>query len=235
MSVFSVEIGHGSVLMRNPHLFAREKEFKPSSLSSAEKRDDIGAVRDSESVRQVIKQEQLKRTKSQTRRVHVSGSLYSPLCSIDLKVSFKHLFHVLNICICKSRIKEFVTMAVKMIHHCRIFSALKKKTTKVLALENPDIGIMFGQRFMDIMMQEHSTKNTPQQIDNEYSSNYFTSLPIATSLRRSLVSESGNGMSDPEREALVSVGNVPAGTPIIQPLMDIRIHYNSINKTFHRN
>ncbi|KAF2618568.1 hypothetical protein F2Q68_00040319, partial [Brassica cretica] len=83
-SMFSAEIGHGSVLMMDPpHSFAREEESESSSLSSISdayshsvKRAEIGA-------------EQLKRTKSQTGRVHVLGSHSSPLCSIDLKVTFK--------------------------------------------------------------------------------------------------------------------------------------------------
>lgn len=74
MSMVSVEIGHGSVLMRNPHSFAREEESEASSFSSVEnkssiseayshsvKRVEIGAERGSESVGQAIKQEQLKR------------------------------------------------------------------------------------------------------------------------------------------------------------------------------
>ncbi|KAG2315306.1 hypothetical protein Bca52824_018428 [Brassica carinata] len=98
-SMFSAEIGHGSVLMRNPHSFARkEKSEEASSLWSVENKSsisdayshsvkcaEIGAVRGSEFVAQAIKQEQLKRTKSQTGRVHVLGSHSSPICSIDLK------------------------------------------------------------------------------------------------------------------------------------------------------
>ncbi|KAJ0251290.1 GATA transcription factor 26 [Hirschfeldia incana] len=103
-SMFTAEIGHGSVLMRNPHSFAREEESEEaSSLSSSVenkssisdayshsvKRAEIGAVRGgSEFVGQAIKQEQLKRTKSQTGRVHVLGSHSSPLCSMDLKDVF---------------------------------------------------------------------------------------------------------------------------------------------------
>ncbi|KAF8098196.1 hypothetical protein N665_0271s0015 [Sinapis alba] len=101
-SMFSVEIGHGSVLMRNPHTFAREEESEEaSSLSSVENKSsisdayshsvkcaEIGAVRGSESVGLAIKQEQLKKTKSQTGRVHVLGSHSSPLCSMDLKDVF---------------------------------------------------------------------------------------------------------------------------------------------------
>ncbi|CAN8324986.1 unnamed protein product [Cochlearia groenlandica] len=97
MSMVSVEIGHGSVLMRNPHSFAREEESEASSLSSVEnkssiseayspsvKRPEVGAER---SV-QAMKQEQLKKTKSQMGRVHVLGSHGSPLCSINLKDVF---------------------------------------------------------------------------------------------------------------------------------------------------
>ncbi|EOA18557.1 hypothetical protein CARUB_v10007115mg [Capsella rubella] len=101
MSMVSVEIGHGSVLMKNPHSFAREEESEASSLSSIEnkssiseayshsvKRVEIGAERGSYYGGQAIKQEQFKRTKSQTERVHVLGSHSSPLCSIDLKDVF---------------------------------------------------------------------------------------------------------------------------------------------------
>ncbi|RID50191.1 hypothetical protein BRARA_H00936 [Brassica rapa] len=95
-SMFSAEIGHGSVLMMDPpHSFAREEESEASSLSSISdayshsvKRAEIGAVRGSEFVGQAVKQEELKRTKSQTGRVHVLGSHSSPLCSIDLKDVF---------------------------------------------------------------------------------------------------------------------------------------------------
>ncbi|ESQ55666.1 hypothetical protein EUTSA_v10024940mg [Eutrema salsugineum] len=101
MSMVSVEIGHGSVLMRNPHSFAREEESEASSLSSVEnkssiseayshsvKRAEIGGERGSDSFGQAIKHEQLRRTKSQSGRVHVLGSHSSPLCSIDLKEVF---------------------------------------------------------------------------------------------------------------------------------------------------
>ncbi|KAG7547163.1 Zinc finger GATA-type [Arabidopsis suecica] len=101
MSMVSVEIGHGSVLMKNPHSFSREEESEASSLSSIEnkssiseayshsvKRVEIGAERRSYYGGQEIKQELFKRTKSHTERVHVLGSHGSPLCSIDLKDVF---------------------------------------------------------------------------------------------------------------------------------------------------
>ncbi|CAH8386775.1 unnamed protein product [Eruca vesicaria subsp. sativa] len=96
LSMVSVEIGHGSVLMRNP---AREEESEEaSSLSSVEnksssisdayshsvKRAEIETKRGSVSVGEAVKEEQLKRT----GRVHVLGSHSSPLCSIDLKDVF---------------------------------------------------------------------------------------------------------------------------------------------------
>ncbi|KAJ4881063.1 GATA transcription factor 26 [Raphanus sativus] len=98
-SMFTAEIGHGSVLMRDPHSFAREEESEEASSlsSSVENKSSIsdayshsvGAVGGgSEFVEQAIKLEQLKRTKSQTGRVHVLGSHSSPLCSIDLKDVF---------------------------------------------------------------------------------------------------------------------------------------------------
>ena len=76
LSMVSVEIGHGSVLMRNPHSFAREEVSEEAScLSSVEnkssisdaysshsvKRAEIGAERGSVSVGQSVKEEQLKR------------------------------------------------------------------------------------------------------------------------------------------------------------------------------
>ncbi|XP_010434646.1 PREDICTED: GATA transcription factor 26-like isoform X2 [Camelina sativa] len=101
MSMVSVEIGHGSVLMKNPHSFAREEESEASSLSSIENKSsiseayshsvkhvEIGAERGSYYGGKAIKQEQFKRTKSQAERVHVLGRHSSPLCSIDLKDVF---------------------------------------------------------------------------------------------------------------------------------------------------
>uniref|UniRef100_A0A1J3GK46 GATA transcription factor 26 n=1 Tax=Noccaea caerulescens TaxID=107243 RepID=A0A1J3GK46_NOCCA len=94
LSMVSVEIGHGSVLMRNPHSFAREEESEASSLSSSVENKSYISEAYSHSVKRVeigqaIKQEeQLKRTKSQTGRVHVLGSHSSPLCSIHLKDVF---------------------------------------------------------------------------------------------------------------------------------------------------
>ncbi|CAN8267198.1 unnamed protein product [Cochlearia groenlandica] len=78
-------IGHGSVLMRDPHSCAREEESEASSLlletskSSSLHFDE----KSSNFAGKAIKQEQLKRTKSQ-----VMGRHSSSLCSIDLKDVF---------------------------------------------------------------------------------------------------------------------------------------------------
>ncbi|XP_010518703.1 PREDICTED: GATA transcription factor 26-like isoform X2 [Tarenaya hassleriana] len=96
----SVEIGHGSVLMRHPHLVSREEESEASSLSVENKSSlnesyshsgksiSNGAAKAPNFAGQAIQQEQLKRTKSQTEKLSVLGSHSSPLCSIDLKDVF---------------------------------------------------------------------------------------------------------------------------------------------------
>ncbi|CAN8245751.1 unnamed protein product [Cochlearia groenlandica] len=70
-------LGHGSVLMRDHHSCARDEESEASSLLvESGKSSTIHSVK-------AIKQEQLKRTKSQ-----VLGRHSSQLCSIDLKYVF---------------------------------------------------------------------------------------------------------------------------------------------------
>ncbi|KAI4327182.1 hypothetical protein L6164_019674 [Bauhinia variegata] len=104
----SVEIGHGSVLIRHPSSIAREEESEASSLSvdnkqcpTSEAYSCSGAIplhnnwnvmnfsaqrfeKMRNSVDQGMPQEQLKRDKSQHERVHVLGNHNSPLCLIDL-------------------------------------------------------------------------------------------------------------------------------------------------------
>ncbi|XP_010538480.1 PREDICTED: GATA transcription factor 26-like [Tarenaya hassleriana] len=92
----SVEIGHGSVLMRHPHSVGREEESEASSLS-VENRSSMneayshsgksicnGAAKAPNFGGQAIQQEQLKRTKSQNEKQQILGCHSSPLCTIDL-------------------------------------------------------------------------------------------------------------------------------------------------------
>ncbi|XP_019424541.1 PREDICTED: GATA transcription factor 26 isoform X1 [Lupinus angustifolius] len=104
----SVEIGHGSILIRHPSYIAREEESEASSLSVDNKQCTMneaysypGAVlmrNDSNSITfsshrvekvgstagQGMQQEQLKRDKSQLERVQILGNHDSPLSLIDL-------------------------------------------------------------------------------------------------------------------------------------------------------
>ncbi|EFH41398.1 zinc finger family protein [Arabidopsis lyrata subsp. lyrata] len=74
-------LGHGSVLMRDPHPGAREEESEASSLLvESSKSSSVHSVKFGG---KAIKQEQLKRSKSQ-----VLGRHSSLLCSIDLKDVF---------------------------------------------------------------------------------------------------------------------------------------------------
>ncbi|KAL1213968.1 GATA transcription factor 27 [Cardamine amara subsp. amara] len=73
----SMLIGHGSVLMRDPHFSVREEESEASSFLVESSKSS--SIHDGK----VIKQEQLKRSKSQ-----VLGRHSLPLCSIDLKGVF---------------------------------------------------------------------------------------------------------------------------------------------------
>ncbi|KAL2926678.1 GATA transcription factor 26 [Bienertia sinuspersici] len=104
----SVEIGHGSVLIRHPSSFAREEESEASSLSvdyKPCKADDSYSnpasmllLNDSKSVSntcfgmdkvkklngQIMQLEQAKRTKYDHEKVHTMSNSSSPLCHIDL-------------------------------------------------------------------------------------------------------------------------------------------------------
>ncbi|WJX60514.1 hypothetical protein P8452_45716 [Trifolium repens] len=104
----SVEIGHGSVLIRHPSYVARDEESEASSLSFDNRQylmseaysysgavlthngsshtnfSSQGAEKARNSAVQGIKQEQVKSDKSQIERVQILGSHDSPLSSIDL-------------------------------------------------------------------------------------------------------------------------------------------------------
>jgi hypothetical protein len=104
----SVEIGHGSVLIRHPSYVARDEESEASSLSFDNRQylmseaysysgavlthygssrtnfSSQGAEKARNSAVQGMKQEQVKSDKSQIERVQILGSHDSPLSSIDL-------------------------------------------------------------------------------------------------------------------------------------------------------
>ncbi|KAJ7952585.1 GATA transcription factor 26 [Quillaja saponaria] len=103
----SVEIGHGSILIRHPNSIAREEESEASSLSVENKNCPLneaysypgeGVHNDKKSVNLPIQgvekirnpvglgmhQEQLKRDKSQHEKVQILGNHNSPLRFIDL-------------------------------------------------------------------------------------------------------------------------------------------------------
>ncbi|XP_028762618.1 GATA transcription factor 26 [Neltuma alba] len=103
----SVEIGHGSVLIRHPSSIAREEESEASSLSVDHKQcptsegfscsgtvhvhngysgvnfPSLGVQKIRSSAGQGMLQEQLKRDKTQHDKVQILGNK-SPLCSVDL-------------------------------------------------------------------------------------------------------------------------------------------------------
>ncbi|KAI9173904.1 hypothetical protein LWI28_008530 [Acer negundo] len=111
----SVEIGHGSVLIRHPSSIAREEESEASSLSVENKQysaneaysrsmtrpvhNDYNTVNFSSSAinkaknpfGQGMQQDQLKREKSQHEKLQILGNRNSPLCNIDLNdiINFK--------------------------------------------------------------------------------------------------------------------------------------------------
>ncbi|KAG5248904.1 GATA transcription factor [Salix suchowensis] len=104
----SVEIGHGSVLIRHPSSIARDEESEASSLSVENKQyltneayshpvilpvhnvnksvNIIYPITETTKnlIGQGMQQEQLKRDKSPHEKAHILGSHNSPLCSIDL-------------------------------------------------------------------------------------------------------------------------------------------------------
>ncbi|TKY45682.1 GATA transcription factor 26 [Spatholobus suberectus] len=101
----SVEIGHGSILIRHPSSIACDEESEASSLSVDNKQclmneayscsgthSDRGGMNFSshgvEKIRnsagQIMQQEQLERDKSQHEKLQVPGNHDSPLCLIDL-------------------------------------------------------------------------------------------------------------------------------------------------------
>ncbi|CAL0312291.1 unnamed protein product [Lupinus luteus] len=97
----SVEIGHGSILIRHPTTVAREEESEASSHSVDNKQclmseayscsggipvcSDWNAMNfSSQGVSKIMQHEELKRDKSQLERLQVLGNHDSPLCLIDL-------------------------------------------------------------------------------------------------------------------------------------------------------
>ncbi|CAN0842639.1 GATA transcription factor 26 [Linum grandiflorum] len=87
----SVEIGHGSVLIRHPSAIARDEESEASSLSVHNKKYSYpGNEAYSRSVKtqnrpgQGMQPPHLNRDKSKQEKVQILGSRNSPLCNIDL-------------------------------------------------------------------------------------------------------------------------------------------------------
>lgn len=105
----SVEIGHGSVLMRHPSSIAREEESEASSISVDNKQFSVNEVHSESSILPVhyetqnkvvnfstlgigrkhsigqgFLQEQIKRHRPQSERMQALGNRNSPLCNIDL-------------------------------------------------------------------------------------------------------------------------------------------------------
>ncbi|KAK4365836.1 hypothetical protein RND71_013716 [Anisodus tanguticus] len=104
----SVEIGHGSVLIRHPNSIGREEESEASSLSVDNKRHyvneaysrlstppvninrgvyipNLGTERTKNPNSQGMEQHQIKRDKNHLEKLHILGHHSSPLCHIDLK------------------------------------------------------------------------------------------------------------------------------------------------------
>ncbi|KAK4718783.1 hypothetical protein R3W88_017121 [Solanum pinnatisectum] len=104
----SVEIGHGSVLIRRPNSIGREEESEGSSLSVNNKRHyvneaysrlstppininrgvnlpNLGTERTKKPNSQGMEQHQIKRDKDHLEKLHILGHHTSPLCHIDLK------------------------------------------------------------------------------------------------------------------------------------------------------
>ncbi|KAJ8543521.1 hypothetical protein K7X08_006044 [Anisodus acutangulus] len=104
----SVEIGHGSVLIRHPNSIGREEESEASSLSVDNKRhyvneaysrlstppvninrgvylSNLGTERTKKPNSQGMEQHQIKREKDHLEKLHILGHHNSPLCHIDLK------------------------------------------------------------------------------------------------------------------------------------------------------
>ncbi|XP_061343938.1 GATA transcription factor 26 [Gastrolobium bilobum] len=119
----SVEIGHGSVLIRHPSYIAREEESEASSLSVENKRSSIseayshpgailthndsslmnfssppGVQKVRNSAGQGMQQDQLKSDKFQLERVQILGSHDSPLRLIDLNdvVNYEEFLKILT-------------------------------------------------------------------------------------------------------------------------------------------
>ncbi|XP_009626897.1 GATA transcription factor 26 [Nicotiana tomentosiformis] len=104
----SVEIGHGSVLIRHPNSIGRDEESEVSSLSVDNKRHyvneaysrfstppvninkgvylpNLGTERIKKPTSQGMEQDKIKRDKDQLEKLQILGQHNSPLCHIDLK------------------------------------------------------------------------------------------------------------------------------------------------------
>ncbi|XP_016575075.2 GATA transcription factor 26 isoform X1 [Capsicum annuum] len=104
----SVEIGHGSVLIRHPNSIGREEESEASSLPVNNKLHNVneaysrlstppvninrgvnlpnlGTERTKKSNSQGMEQHQIKRDKDHFEKLHILGHHSSPLCHVDLK------------------------------------------------------------------------------------------------------------------------------------------------------
>ncbi|XP_023005380.1 GATA transcription factor 26-like isoform X2 [Cucurbita maxima] len=95
----SVEIGHGSILMRHPSSIAREEESEASSFSVDHKHFSVNEAYSESSIvpstlgigrkhsnGQAFLQEQIKKDRPQLEKVQALGNHNSPLCNIDLTV-----------------------------------------------------------------------------------------------------------------------------------------------------
>ncbi|XP_023539802.1 GATA transcription factor 26-like isoform X3 [Cucurbita pepo subsp. pepo] len=95
----SVEIGHGSILMRHPSSIAREEESEASSISVDHKHFSVNEAYSESSIvpstlgigrkhsnGQAFLQEQIKKDRPQSEKVQALGNHNSPLCNIDLTI-----------------------------------------------------------------------------------------------------------------------------------------------------
>ncbi|XP_020217403.1 GATA transcription factor 26 [Cajanus cajan] len=110
----SVEIGHGSVLIRHPSYIAPEEESEASSLSVDNKQcpmseaysyfgailmhNDSSHMKSSTVEVEKIKNSTVKSDKSQHERVQILGNHESPLCSIDLNdvVNYEEFLRIMT-------------------------------------------------------------------------------------------------------------------------------------------
>ncbi|CAA2999561.1 GATA transcription factor 26 [Olea europaea subsp. europaea] len=94
----SVEIGHGSVLVRHPNGIGREEESEASSLSVDNKQHPICnaysqcttlPVHIRKPAGQGMEQQHIKRDKDQAEKLQMVGRHNSPLLHVDLQVSYE--------------------------------------------------------------------------------------------------------------------------------------------------